>query len=45
MVKKTHLLNGRMMQVHIGIASMRQFQCKPTAYVIEIKETYCEIYT
>ena len=27
-----------------GIASMRQFQCVPTTYVTEIKETYFEIY-
>ena len=31
--------------MHIGIASMRQFQCVPTTYVTEIKETYFEIYT
>ena len=31
--------------VHIGIASMRQFQCVPTTSVTEIKETYFEIYT
>ena len=31
--------------MHIGIASMRQFQCVPTIYVTEIKETYFEIYT
>ena len=34
-----------MLQVHIGIASMRQFQCVPTTYVTKIKETYFEIYT
>ena len=34
-----------MLKVHIGIASMRQFQCVPTTYVTEIKETYFEIYT
>ena len=34
-----------MLHVHIGIASMRQFQCVPTTYVTEIKETYFEIYT
>ena len=34
-----------MLLVHIGIAFMRQFQCVPTTYVIEIKETYFEIYT
>ena len=45
MVKLTHLLNGHMLQVHIGIASMRQFQCVPTTYITEIKETYFEIYT
>ena len=31
--------------IHIGIASMRQFQCVPTTYVTEIKETNFEIYT
>ena len=36
MVKNTHLLNGHMLKVHIGIASMRQFQCVPTTYVTEI---------
>ena len=45
MVTNTHLLNGHMLKVHIGIASMRQFQCAPTTYVTEIKETYFEIYT
>ena len=45
MVKNTHLLNGHILLVHIGIASMRQFQCVPTTYVTEIKETYFEIYT
>ena len=39
------LLNGHMLYVHIGIASMRQFQSVPTTYVTEIKETYFEIYT
>ena len=39
MVKNTNLLNGHMLYVHIGIASMRQFQCVPTTYVTEIKET------
>ena len=34
MLKYTHLLNGHMLKVHIGIA-----------YVTEIKETYFEIYT
>ena len=43
--KNTHLLIGHMLQVHIGIASMRQFQCVPTTYVTEFKETYNEIYT
>ena len=43
--KKTHLLNGHMLYVPIGIASMRLFQCVPTTYVTEIKETYFEIYT
>ena len=28
-----------MLWVHIGIASMRQFQCVPTTYVTENKET------
>ena len=45
MVKHTHLLNGHMLYVHIGIASMRQFQCVPTTYVTEFKEKYLEIYT
>ena len=45
MVKKTHLLNGHMLYVHIGIASMKQFQCVTTTYVTEIKETYFETYT
>ena len=44
MVKNTHLLNGHMLLVHIGIASLRQFQCVPTTCVTEIKETYFEIY-
>ena len=43
--ENTHLLNGHMLYVHIDIASMRQFQCVPTAYVTEIKVTYFEIYT
>ena len=30
---------------HIGIASMRQFQYVPTAYVTENKENFLEIYT
>ena len=30
MLKNTHLLNGHMLKLHIGIASMRQFQCEPT---------------
>ena len=34
-----------MLKVHIGIASMRQFQGVPTTYVTEIKETYFQIYT
>ena len=42
MVKSTHLLNGYMLNVHIG---MRQFQFVPTTYLTEIKETYFEIYT
>ena len=33
----THLLNGHMLYVHIGIASMRQFQCIPATYITEIK--------
>ena len=33
-----------MLYVHIVIASLRQFQCVPTRYVTEIKETYFEIY-
>ena len=40
MVKNTHLWNGHMLKVHIGIASMRQFQCVPTTNVTEINETY-----
>ena len=32
------------MLVQIGIASVSQFQCVPTTYVAEIKETYFEIY-
>ena len=44
MVKNTHLLKGHMLQVHIGIASMRQFQCVPTTYVTENKVTYFKIY-
>ena len=43
MVKNTHLLNGHMLYVHIGIASLRKFQYVPTTYVTEIKETYFEI--
>ena len=31
--------------MHIGIASMMQFQCVPTTYLTENKETYFEIYT
>ena len=35
-----------MLLVHIGIASMRQFQCVPTTYVAENKEEiYLDIYT
>ena len=37
--------NIHMMWVHIGIASLRQFQCVPTTYVTENKETYFEIFT
>ena len=44
MVKEHLFIDGHMLQVHIGIASMRLFQCVPTAYVTEIKETYFEIY-
>ena len=43
MVKNTHLLNQHMLYVHIGIASMRQFQYVPTTYVTKIMETYFEI--
>ena len=43
--ENTHLLNGHILKVHIGIASMRQIQCVPTKYVTEIKEIYFEIYT
>ena len=28
-----------MSNIHIGIASMKQFQCVPTTYVIENRET------
>ena len=45
MLKNTHLLNGHMLWVHIGIASMRRFQCVPTKYVTENKKTNFEIYT
>ena len=45
MVKNIHLLNELMLYVHIGIASMRQFQCAPTTYATEIKETFFETYT
>ena len=34
-----------MLWVHIGITPMRQFQCVPTTYVTQNKETYFEIYT
>ena len=34
-----------MLQVHLGIAAMRQFQSVPTTHVSEIKETCFEIYT
>ena len=34
-----------MLQVHIGIASVRQFQYVPTTYVTDKKENYFEIYT
>ena len=43
--EKHSFMNGHMLLVHIGIDSMRQFQCVPTVYVTEIKETYFEIYT
>ena len=33
-----------MLQVHIGIASMRQYQSVPTTYVTEIMETFFEKY-
>ena len=33
-----------MLKVLIGIASIGQFQCVPTTYVTEIKESYFEIY-
>ena len=33
-----------MLYVHIGIASLRQFQCVPTTYDTEIMETHFEIY-
>ena len=45
MLKNTRLLNGHVLYVHIGIASMRQFQCVPIKYVTEIKEAHFEIYT
>ena len=38
-VKMTYIL------VHIGIASMRQFQCVPATYVTENKENHLEICT
>ena len=41
MVKNTHLIYGHLLWMHIEIA--RQFQCVPTTYVTEIKETYFEI--
>ena len=44
MVKNTHLSNGDMLKVHIGIASDGQFLCVPTTYVSEIKETYFNIH-
>ena len=46
MTKNTHLLNGHMLLVHIGIASIMQFQCVPKTYmyVTEIKESYFEIH-
>ena len=47
MVKNTHLLNGHMLQVHIGYASMRGNSnvYQQHNYVTEIKKTYFEIYT
>ena len=45
MVKNAYLLNGHMLWVHIGIASMRQFQSAPTTYATGIKETFFETYT
>ena len=52
MVKNTHLLMDICSRctlelphrVHIGNASMRQFQCVPTTYLTENKEPYFEIY-
>ena len=44
MVKNTHLLNVHILYVHIGTASMRQFQCVLTTHVTQIKETYFEMY-
>ena len=32
-----------MLWEHIGIASMRQFQCVPSTYVTENKKSYFEI--
>ena len=40
-----YLLKRHMLYVHIGIASMRQFQYVPTTYVTKNKENYFEIYT
>ena len=31
--------------MHIGIASLRQFQCVPTTSVTEIEEAFFEIYS
>ena len=43
--EKLKLLERHMVQVYIGIVSMRQFQCVPTTYVTENKEeNYSEIY-
>ena len=41
----SHLLKRHMLLVHIGIASMRQFQCVPTTLVTENKKNYFDIYT
>ena len=43
--KNPHSMNGHMLYVHVGIASIRQFQYVPTINVTEIKETDFKIYT